>query len=357
MTDTPPPFVVFTLPRSRSYWCSRFLSYGAWQVTHDELLHLRSVDDIRSWLGMPGAGTVETSAAPFWRTLVEMRPGAKIATIRRDPEACVASLCHVAPGIDVGVTRRIIQRQNAKLDTIEARVSEVCRVDYDDLATEDGCRRLFEHCLPFPHDHVWWEALSYLNLQCNVGAGQRYYRAHAEQLNKLAQQMKYRTIAAMRPRETIEQGVNLSVEPYSETLYREAIPLLREHLVLMEQSPEDHDKRNLALYQRLQDLGALQCVIARINGRMFGYLFSIVAPSMDQKDRMEAQHTIFFADSGVRGLGMKMQRFAIEALRERGVNDLFMRTGNRTASSPRLGTIYKRLGAAQMGEIYRLEVA
>lgn len=356
MIDTPPPFVVFGLPRSRTYWTSRFLSYAGWLVTHDELLHLRSLDDIRSWLAMTGAGTVETSAAPFWRTLRELRPDARVATIRRDPEECVESLCRVAPNCEVAATRKIIRALDHKLDTIEHRMAGVCRVTFEELATEVGCARLFQHCLPYQHDHAWWEAYAALNLQCNVPALQRYYWAHAPQLKKLTAQVKHRTIMAMRPRETVEQGIVLGVEPYSEALYREAVPLFEEHLTLMDQSPEDHDKRNLTLYANLARIGALQCVTARCNGRLFGYLVSIVAPSLDRADRTEAQHTIFFASPQFRNLGMQMQRYAIETLRERGVNDVFMRTGNRTAASPRLGTIYKRLGAHPMGEVYRLEL-
>lgn len=351
--NAPPPFVVFTAPRSRSYWASRFLSYGGWLVSHDEIMHLRSLEDIKSWLAMPGAGTVETSAVPFWRTLVDLRPDARIATIRRDPEASVESMLRVVPDIDIPGTRRMVRYINAKLDTLEARCAEVCRVEFDELATELGCARLFEHCLPFRHDPLWWQSYAPLNLQCNIFALQRYYLAHAKQLAKLSAQIRHRTIAAMRPK-TVERGVVLHVEPYSDALCREAVPLLKDHMVLMDLSPDDWVKRNTALYQQLQDLGALQCVVARINGRMFGYLVSIISPSLDRADRTEALHTIFFADKGVFGLGMQMQRFAADALKERGVDDLFMRTGNRTGSSPKLGQMYARMGAERLGEVYRL---
>lgn len=354
MTDAPLPFVVFTAPRSRSFWASKFLSYGGWLVSHDEIMHLRSLEDIRSWLAMPGAGTVETSAAPFWRTLVELRPDCRIATIRRDPEASLESICRVVPDIDRHVTRRMVRYINAKLDQIEARCGNVCTVTFDELATEQGAARLFEHCLPFRFDPAWWAAYAQLNLQCNIMALQRYYFAHAKQLAKLTAQVKHRSIAAMRPKQSVERGVVLAVEPYSEMLCQEAVPLLKDHMVLMDLDPDDWSKRPTATYQRLQDLGALQCVVARINGRMFGYLVSIIAPSFDVAGRTEALHTIFFADKSVFGLGMQMQRFAADQLKARGVDELIMRTGNRTASSPKLGTMYERMGAVRVAEMYRL---
>lgn len=354
MSEAPPPFVVFTAPRSRSFWASKFLSYGGWLVSHDEIMHLRSLEDLRSWLAMPGAGTVETSAAAFWRTLVEMRPDCRIATIRRDPEASLKSVMRVVPDLDLAATRKMLRHQNAKLDQIEARMPDVCRVTFDDLATEQGCARLFEHCLPFRFDPAWWAGYAPLNLQCNIMALQRYYFAHAKQLAKLTAQVKHLTLRGMAPRSTAERGIVLTVEPYTEALCCEAVPLLKDHMALMDLDPNDWSKRPTATYQRLQDLGALQCVVARINGRMFGYLVSIIAPSFDVAGRTEALHTIFFADKSVFGLGMQMQRFAAEQLKARGVDELIMRTGNRTASSPKLGTMYERMGAVRVAAMYRL---
>ena len=57
-----PPFVVFALPRSRSAWLARFLTWGDWMCGHDELRHCRSLDDVRAWLAMPCAAWV---AAPW----------------------------------------------------------------------------------------------------------------------------------------------------------------------------------------------------------------------------------------------------------------------------------------------------
>ena len=50
---TPPPFVVLSLPRSRSYWLSRYLSYGGWHCGHEEIRHARTLSDVRAWLARP----------------------------------------------------------------------------------------------------------------------------------------------------------------------------------------------------------------------------------------------------------------------------------------------------------------
>jgi len=137
--------------------------------------------------------------------------------------------------------------------------------------------------------------------------------------------------------------------------YRDAKGLFQEHLVQTGQAPDDHARKNLPVLRALDAAGALQIITARSNGRMFGYLMTAIAPSLDAHNEAEAVHTIFFASPEFRGLGMKLQREAIKALRARGVDDLYMRAGVR-GSGPRLGAIYRRLGAEEFGQLYRLNL-
>ena len=69
-----PPFVVYALPRSRTFWLSRFLCYAEWNCGHDEIRHARSLDDVRAWFSQSYTGTVETAAAPWWRLIQRLRP-------------------------------------------------------------------------------------------------------------------------------------------------------------------------------------------------------------------------------------------------------------------------------------------
>src|SRR5215469_4135466 len=280
MTDAP-PFVIFALPRSRTFWASRYLSYGGWHCGHDEAAHLRSEADVRSWLAQPATGTVETAAAPFWRLLRHYRPDARVAVIRRPVDEVLASCMATAP-FDATTLHRSLRRLVAKHRIMAAMATNVSR-------------------------------------------------------------------------ETIE-GVTFACEPFSWNAFREAIPLFREHLVQTDQSPDDYLAKNLPLFDALAKHGALHCMTARSNGRLFGYLVSVVGPSLDSPDRIEAQHTIFFAHPAIRNLGMQLQRAAAETLRERGVTDLYMRASVRGVG-PRLGSFYRRLGARPFGELYHLELA
>jgi len=99
----------------------------------------------------------------------------------------------------------------------------------------------------------------------------------------------------------------------------------------------------------------LQITTARSNGRMFGYLMTIIGPSLASGTTTSATHTTFYADPSFPGLGLKLQREALAMLKERGVDEIVWEAGKR-GSGPRLGAMYRRLGAAEHGETYRLQL-
>jgi hypothetical protein len=345
------PFVIFALPRCRTKWLSVFLSYGQWSAGHDEIRHCRSLEDVTSWLSQPCTGTVETAAAPFWRLLPA---NVRVVTVRRPVPDVVASLARAGITFDPAVMTRLIERLERKLDQIEHRMSSVLAVRFEDLASEATCAAVFEHCLGLPHDPTWWTAASAVNIQINLPQLMRYYAAHQPQLEKLAKVAKQRCIAAMLREPHEMDGVTFQHEPFRQ-FYRDARQLFAEHLVQTGQAPDDHAHKNLALLETLDDAGMLQTITARSNGRMFGYLMTVVGPTLDAPDVSQGWHTIFFASPDMPGLGMKLQRAALAALRERGVDEVVMRAGHR-GSGPRLGTIYRRLGAEEFGQLYRLEL-
>jgi GNAT superfamily N-acetyltransferase len=344
-------FVVFALPRSRTAWLSRFLTYRDWQCGHDEARHCRSLDDVASWMSQPCTGTVETAAAPFWR-LLERFGDVRVVTVRRPVADVVASLQAVSQALwETKATTAAMQRIDRKLDQIERRLPGALSVSFAELGTEEGCRRLWEHCLPYPFDAAWHAMLAPVNIQDNLGLTIRYYMAHQPQLTKLAKLAAHRIIADMRPPEREFDGMTFQHEPFREFL-RDARSLLVDHCALVGRKAELDF--NVPLFEALDDAGALQTMTARSNGRCFGYLLSIVEPSLEGSDIVQGQHTAFYTVPEVRGLGVRLLMKANDALRERGVQQIFMRAGV-VASGPTLGAVYRRLGAQPFGELYKLE--
>lgn len=347
-----PPFVIFGLPRSRTFWLSRFLTYGDWTCGHDELRHARSMEDVDAWLSQPCSGTVETIGAPWWRLLRHRRPDARIAVVRRPVGAVVDSLAGL--GFDPAVMRPAMERLDHKLDQIERRVPGVLSVSWDQLSTEAGCAAIFEHCLPCPFDPAWWRDMAGQNLQIDMRAHRRYVDAHLPQIVKLGKTALHLSIAAMRRDATPPEGVTFQVEDF-ETFLRDGEGLFKEHLLAVGEAPDNYMNKNIPMMRLMETIGAMQIVTARSNGRMFGYLMAVLSPSLESEGVMSAMHMTFYADPSFRGLGLKLQRESVRRLKERGVDEVFMRAGTR-GSGPKLGFLYRRMGAEPFGELFKLEL-
>jgi hypothetical protein len=346
------PFIVLALPRSRTYWLSKYLSYRDWHCGHDELQHCRSLEDVQTWFTQPNIGTVETAAAPFWRLL---QPDIRIVTVRRSIADLLTSVTRAVPECEPTAVRRLLRVADAKLDQIEARIPGVLSVRFDDLAHESTCAQVFEHCLPYAHDREWWASWNVQRISGNLTAQIRYAQAYLPQLQKLARAAKHRILAGMAPITEPPEGFAFQDEPF-DRWYRDAVPLFREHMAQTGQDIEDWSRKNIPLLRRLDDGGAMQIITARSNGRMFGYLMAVISPTLDDPNALMANHLPVFASPDCPGLGMKLQRASIEALRSKGVTEVFGRAGIR-GSGPRLGAAYRRLGFEEAGQLYRLNLA
>jgi len=348
--EAAPGFVVCSLPRSRSAWLSNFLTYGDWYCGHEQLRYMRSLEDVKAWLAQPNTGSCETGAAPFWRLLKKYAPDTRVAVIRRPVPDVVESLRKVGwHGDQVASNMTAFDR---KLDQIEQRLPNVLSVQFEDLEQEDTCRAIFEHCLPHKHDHQWWQSTAAINTQINFPALVRYVTANMPAIHKLAAQAREVMLSDLVVRPVRLESVTIS-EGALDDLIRDCQPLFRNHAVNVGEAPDNWLNKNIPLMKRLYEMGSMQILIGRSNGRAFGYLMSIIAPSLEAKDRTSAHHSLFYAAPECPGLGLKLQRTALRLLKEKGVHEVFMRAGIR-GDGDRMGVLYHRLGAQNFGEMYRL---
>lgn len=350
---SPPPFVVLALPRSRTKWLSAFLSYANWQCGHEELRHCRSLDDVRSWLSQPWTGTCETAAAPFWRLLTAWCPEARIVVVHRSVAAVAASLRAAGMAFDDAVMLPHLERAATKLRQIEARLSGVLSVPYEDLRSEAACAVIFEHCLELPHDHGWWRILAGMNLQVSVPHMLRYFDAHRPQVEKLRRMARHEMLRGLR-RPTEINGVSFQQEGLHEAFAdRDGQRLMSDECAGLGEYPEAWEHMNIPLLARLEEMGNLHIYTARTgNGRMAGYVVSAIGEAFHALGQAEAEQVSFYADTDFPGLGRKLQHAAIEDLRARGVDRVMM----FQPDSSRVGLLYRRLGARQTGQRYVLEL-
>ena len=351
------PFIVIGLPRSRTAWLSRFLTYGDVICGHEELRHCRSMADAKTWFAQGFTGSAETAAAPFWRIFDKIAPGMNIVLVRRPVDKVVSSLLAI-PGVafDENKLRFEMHKLDRKLGQVALRAPNVLSVSFDALGDETVCRAIWDHCLPYEWNQAHWDFWAPINVQCDFRAMMRYVSAHSESLAKLARIAKHETLASMARAPIIDMaGMTLAVEPFNDWL-RDAPKLFDDHLVVVGESPGDWQNKNIELMRKFDKIGAMQIVTARSNGRMFGYLMSLIGPSMASPALTVGSHTTFYADPSCKGLGMKMQRFAAAELARKGVDHVFMQDGIR-GSGGRIYTIYRRLGAVDNGQAYRLQLS
>lgn len=348
------PFLVLTLPRSRSTWLSKFLSYGDWSCGHDELQYTRQLEDVQSWLTQPMTGTVETAAAPFWRLALYMRPDLRIVTIRRDPIEAAKSAIKAGLGDNLNDMITLFKYLDHKLGQIELRTG--CRsYRYEDLVREDTCKDLFEHLLPYKHENAHWSKLDRENIQIDVSAFKKYISAYAPQLERLTAIARQKSLSLITSKCVAKtNGLVVSTDRFQD-LMRDGNLLFKEHCAEVGEHPDNFINKNLDLLQKYEDIGALQVTTARSNGRIFGYLVTTIGESLESPGRLSACHTAFYASPDYPGLGLKLQRKAAEELRNRGVYEVVMRAGIRGAAD-RVSALYRRIGAEPFGTYYRLQL-
>ncbi len=340
------------LPRSRTAWLAKFLTHGEWICGHEEIRHCRSLDDVKAWFSQGKVGTCETAAAPYWRLLQRLAPDTRIVVVRRPVAEVVESLA--AFGFDRAEMAPLMERLDRKLAQIVKRTGAL-EVTFDSLNDEATCKAVFEHCLDEPFDRAHWLKLAGENVQCDMQALVRYCAAYRPQMEKLAATAKHLELKELASRKPVEPGGITFQTEDCETWQRDGRRLFEDHCTIVGEDPREWEAKNWELMHRLYDAGVMQITTARSNGRMFGYLMTLVVPSLADGGVTAATNTTFYADPSFPGLGMKLQREALGYLKERGVDEVVWEAGKR-GSGPRLGAMYRRLGATEHGETYRLQL-
>lgn len=329
-----PPFIVFGLPRSRTFWLSRFLSYGRWTAHHDLPVICNRMQDLAAVLRRPNTGTVETGlsrAAPWLR---EILPDARIAVIRRSPAAVHASAA--AKGWEVPLA--YLEAEDARLAAIASRPG-VLSVDFDAM-DEAACKRLFEHCLGRPFDADWYRRMAPQNIQLDLDERRR-------EIDKDALEALFHEI-----------GAHITIERESfASLYRDGQTLFAEHFQETRAGEAEPFDPDVDLARALEAEGRLVAIAARCPALgMLGYLVSLVTPSLERRGHLDAHQNIFFVTKGLRGrLGIQLHAAMRAELKRLGVHKLIMRAGVR-GSGPKQAALFERLGATHIGGLYSLSL-
>ena len=180
-----PPFIVLSLPRSRSAWMSAFLSYGGLRCGHDIAVECASIADFKAALD-DLRGTCETGAAIAWRLLRQEYPQAKLVVVQRPVGEVMDSFARMRlfPSDTLADLTNEMLRRALFLNEL-SRQPNVLFLPFRAIDEEAGCAMLFEHCLGIPHDHEWWLCLRDLNIQIDFPARLKRLARNAAHLARL----------------------------------------------------------------------------------------------------------------------------------------------------------------------------
>ena len=345
------PFVIFGLPRSRTAWLSRWLSYQGRSVGHDIGIEADSCQGFFDQLCCL-AGTAETGAMFAHRLVRAVLPDARFVTIRRPVSDVLASL----GGQGITGQDEEIAARDAYLDDLET--AGALRVSYAQLGDVCCCADLFEHLLGVPFDFRWWRAANAVNVQ--VDMPQRLARL-AERKDAITElKAETREMLARLDRGEIMPLVAMAWEPVASFL-GELKPLGERHWEEVNNGAlTGHPFRpDGAVLTRLEDAGIFKCLVSRMGGRMVGYLTWNVSPDPESEGIIQADQGGWYVDPdpAIRPLhlGRKMLDRSIADLGHAGIHNVLLhhQLNGRGAN---LGAMFARMGAVELQHRYLLSL-
>lgn len=174
------PFIIFSLPRSRSAWLSAFLSRPGAVVGHDIGITSDTPADFADALNHDLAGTCETGAAFAWRLIRKLVPDVRFVVVLRPVSEVCASLERC------GITGMEAEMQ-ARMDGLQQIMHQpgTTTLDWTALRFEGTCARLYAQLTGEPMDAQWWRTFAPLNIQVDMAQRLRLLQARSEQITRL----------------------------------------------------------------------------------------------------------------------------------------------------------------------------
>lgn len=188
-----PPFIIYSRGRSRTAWLTAFLTYGQWKCYHEVGIRLRSLQDIKDLFSLSNIGILETTAIHARPLIKYVCPEIKEVVILRPLEEVIDSFLQTDTGgivtWDEEKMHKILMRGDRELRKL-AQSPEVLAIEYAELATCEGCKKIFEFCLPYEFNDDWWELTKDQNIQIDMKKFFQYALENKEAIENFKKQLK-----------------------------------------------------------------------------------------------------------------------------------------------------------------------
>lgn len=331
-------FIIYSLPRSRTAWLSKFLSCG-----HDLAIYSDNFESLVNNI-KANNGTVETGAMEGFEALSKALPNYKKIVIRRSTEEVIKSLNK----LNFGYFENEIVEKAALLDKISVQPN-VITVKYEDLNSPNCCQWLFEYLRGESINKYLLNQFIQTNIQIDFN----------KRIQDLIQRSDYNQNLRNEVKELSGKDIlTFSWETWDE-FWPEADELVEKHFkeVAGEQEPNRPYKIDATSMKTLNDAGILKLLVARLNGKMVGYLTWNVHYDLESQGLLVAFQGGWYVRPGKDltklWVGYKLYTKSIEYLKTIGVKNIFPHYRLRGRGAE-LDIIMRRLGAQEIQRGYSL---
>lgn len=163
------PFFVIGLPRSRTYWLSKFLTTDSCKVGHDSSCEYSSIEEMHKKMDN---GICDTALAFHWKLLK-----GKIVIIERDYNDVLRSVSALGM-VESASLRKIYDALQ------EAKQFYPC-ISYKDLQKKSVCKELFEYLTGEKFDSVRWKRMDKEIITVSVDEEMTRFKNNSENIQSL----------------------------------------------------------------------------------------------------------------------------------------------------------------------------
>jgi len=337
------PFIVLSLPRSRSYWLSRLLDYPGVGCGHDTLVNCRRVEDFFDNFYRGLGGTVETAGMLGAELMRARYPDARFVVIVRSPVDVATSLARFNISDEQAELK---QRQDMLLQVAQWPGTWV--IPAQSLDDDDTVKSLFEHCTGKPFDWEWYGKFKGQNLQINMPARFDFLARNHALLEGLKAEARELTAEIGKPGLIVRPESWRTIWPEVDTLGTAHFKEVNDGVV-----PQRPYKLNAPMLEAMYKAGHFKVITARLDGRLIGYLTWQISPDVESVGITEAQQGAWFVEPGHPRVAAKLFDVSMGELKKWGVQVMtpHHRLQGRGA---RLDKFFRSRGAVETQRNYSL---
>jgi|SRR5579864_8792782 len=159
------PFLVVGLPRSRTAWLARFLTYEDRTCTHEPSLRWTEHADLKRWLALK-QGASDSMMTWLVHEALELCPELAVIVIRRDRAAVIDSIKKLKYPVQEYLPS-YLAAMDRRLDEIEDYLP-CYSASFDWLVYPQVCGLIFRKCLEEPMPPSWWKRWKDVNVQASI---------------------------------------------------------------------------------------------------------------------------------------------------------------------------------------------